>query len=88
MAINKRDWIFIVIILAVFGTFFAISGEEKTVRVPNDEMHAPFPDMVRDMGKKETEVFCKECHDTEEMPLSKEHPPPFRCLFCHKLSQP
>ncbi|PLY01282.1 MAG: cytochrome C [Desulfuromonas sp.] len=87
MAIDKRDWIFIVVIIAVFGTFFAISGEEKTVHVPDNEIHAPFPDMVASMGKKETEVFCRECHDTEEMPLSEEHPPPFRCLFCHKFNE-
>jgi len=87
MAINKRDWIFIVIILAVFGTFYFISGEGTTVRVPANEMHAPFPDMVRDMGKKETEVFCRECHGTEEAPLSEGHSPPFRCLFCHKFSE-
>jgi len=87
MAINKRDWIFVVIVLVVLGIFIGISGEEKTVRVPANEMHAPFPDMVREMGKKETEEFCRECHGTEEMPLSKEHPPPFRCLFCHKFSE-
>mgnify|MGYP001811843783 CR=1 FL=1 len=87
MAINKRDWIFIAIILAVFGTFFMISGEGKTVRVPNDEIHAPFPPMVQSMGKKETEEFCRECHDTEDSPLSEKHPPPFRCLFCHKFSK-
>lgn len=87
MAFNKRDWIFVVIVLAVFGTFIAISGDEKTTRVPTDELHAPFPEMVQSMGKKETEVFCKECHATEEMPLSEEHPPPFRCLFCHKFSK-
>ena len=85
MAIKKSDWIFIAIVVAVFGIFFAISGEETTIKVPTDEIHAPFPEMKQTLGKKETEVFCKECHNTEEMPLSKEHPPPFRCLFCHKF---
>ncbi|PLX75967.1 MAG: cytochrome C [Desulfuromonas sp.] len=87
MKITKRDWIFVALIVIVLGIFIAISGEEKTVRVPTDPTHAAFPDMVERLGKKETEGFCRECHDTEEMPLSAEHPPPFRCLFCHKFEE-
>ena len=48
MRISKKDWIFIAIIAGVFAVFFAISGEEKTKRVPLDDKHqarqpAPLP---------------------------------------------
>ena len=34
MKIDKRDWLFIGLIVAVLGTFFVISGKEKTKFVP------------------------------------------------------
>jgi len=91
MALKKRDWIFLVVILAVFGIFIAISGEEKTKKVPIDETHRPFYDMI-DSGKKKIEVdpLCADCHDGIKIPFPENHPAkpgsaPMRCLFCHKL---
>lgn len=87
MAVNKRDVIFLAIVVAVFGTFFAISGEGTTVRVPYDDIHAQYYPVIKQQGKKAAEVFCKECHNEEKMPFSENHPPPIRCLFCHKTSE-
>lgn len=91
MALKKRDWIFIAVIVAVFGIFIAISGEEKTTKVPLDETHRPFYDMI-DSGKKKIEVdpHCADCHDGVIIPFPPNHPAkpgsaPMRCLFCHKL---
>jgi hypothetical protein len=40
------------------------------------------------MGKKEAERFCHECHTPSGVaPLPDEHPPQYRCLFCHKRDQ-
>jgi hypothetical protein len=40
------------------------------------------------MDKKEAEKFCEECHSPEGVsPLPKDHPPKYRCLFCHKRDQ-
>jgi hypothetical protein len=37
------------------------------------------------MGKKEAEKFCAECHAPDKVaPLPEDHPPKYRCLFCHK----
>jgi hypothetical protein len=37
------------------------------------------------MGKKEAEQFCESCHAPgKEAPLPDNHPPKYRCLFCHK----
>jgi hypothetical protein len=38
------------------------------------------------MEKKAAEKFCEECHNPEGEagPLPKDHPPKYRCLFCHK----
>jgi hypothetical protein len=55
--------------------------EETTKHLPNDEAHAKF----MKMDKKEAEKFCDECHSPEgEYPLPENHPPKYRCLFCHK----
>ena len=42
MKIGKNDWIFIAIIVVVLAVFYAISGTEKTKKVPLDEKHKPF----------------------------------------------
>jgi len=65
------------------GLFFFLwnAPEETTKHMPNDEAHAKF----MKMDKKEAEKFCDECHSSEgEYPLPKDHPPKYRCLFCHK----
>ena len=55
--------------------------EETTKHLPNDEIHAKF----MELGKKEAEKFCEECHNPEgDAPLPENHPPKYRCLFCHK----
>jgi len=87
MAIKKRDWLFVALVVVVLGIFIAISGKEKTTRVPYDDIHAKFYDMLEAKGKKETEKYCKECHNQDNIALSENHPPPFRCLFCHKLKE-
>ena len=62
--------------------FFLIRApEESTARIPHDENHTRF----YDMGKKEAEKFCESCHAPEaDVPLPDNHPPKYRCLFCHK----
>ena len=37
------------------------------------------------MEKKEAEQYCTECHGEDKMvPFPENHPPKYRCLFCHK----
>lgn len=93
MSLKKRDWIFIVIVLAVFGVFYAITGEEKTRKVPYDDIHRPFYEMYK-AGKKKIEIdpLCGECHDGVKIAFPAEHPAkpgaaPMRCLFCHKFQK-
>lgn len=101
MKLNKKDWRFAVLIVAVFGIFFAISGQEKTKLVPDDATHrvsyeaayrnAPGPDasiFARAFfkpDKKAAELFCEPCHRARNVPFPPNHPPKNRCLFCHKL---
>lgn len=88
---NKRDWIFVLIILAVFGTFFLISGEEKTVKMPKDATHQEFYDLrKKGVEKIQVDALCPSCHDGVKIPFPDKHPAkpggaPMRCLFCHKL---
>lgn len=72
--------LFIVICAGLF-LFLWNAPEESTTFMPNDEDHAKF----MQMNKKEAEKFCEECHYPEgEVPLPENHPPKYRCLFCHK----
>ena len=58
--------------------------EETTKHLPNDDDHAKF----MKMDKKEAEKFCNECHAPDGIsPLPADHPPKYRCLFCHKRDQ-
>lgn len=90
MKFGKKDWMFVVLILAVLGIFYAISGEEKTKKVPLDDTHRQFYDMLK-AGKKKIEVdpLCIQCHDGVKITFPANHPVkpeggPMRCLFCHK----
>ncbi len=62
--------------------FLLNAPKETTAPLPHDEMHKAFYE-IKD--KKEAEKFCLECHDQDrQAPLPKDHPPKYRCLFCHK----
>lgn len=91
MSIKKRDWLFIALILTVLAIFIAISGKEKTTRLPKDPTHAAFARMLAE-GKKKIEVdaLCAECHDGVKIAFPEKHPAKpgqgvMRCLFCHKV---
>ena len=92
MRITKKDWIFIAIIIAVFGIFYLISGKETTARVPLDDNHKASYDIYKQTGSKmEADKGCPQCHfEPGGVPFPKNHPVkpkdgPSRCLFCHKL---
>jgi len=91
MAFKKRDWLFITIVVAVIGIFYFLTGETKTTRVPTDEIHRPFYEMMAaGKAKKEVDPLCADCHDGVQIPFPPDHPAkpgaaPMRCLFCHKL---
>ena len=91
MKLGKRDWIFIGIIAVVVVVFIAISGPEKTKKVPLDATHQQCYDLMK-AGKKKSEVdpLCADCHDGVKIVFPANHPAkpaggPMRCLFCHKL---
>jgi len=90
--IGKKDWLFIAIIIVVLGIFWAISGEEKTRKVPYDNPHRPSYEIVKKSGSKlEADKRCPACHNEREgVRFPANHPVkpkdgPMRCLFCHKL---
>ena len=72
--------LFVVVCIGLF-LFLWNAPEETTKYLPNDEDHAEF----MKMDKKGAEKFCNECHSPDGVsPLPEEHPPKYRCLFCHK----
>jgi len=86
MALKKRDWI----LLAIGGVILLVlwlAPEETTKRIPDDATHHRFHEIVKLEGKKAAEKFCEECHNESGVPFPKDHPPKFRCLFCHKLAE-
>ena len=64
--------------------FLSIAPEESTTPLPNDTIHEPFHQIK---SKKEADKLCVACHEQAgSAPLPEDHPPPYRCLFCHKRS--
>lgn len=84
---RKNILIYNLIFIVVCGGLFLFlwrAPEETTKHLPNDENHATF----MKMDKKEAEKFCEECHSPDGIaPLPEDHPPKYRCLFCHKRDQ-
>ncbi len=95
MKIGRKDWWFIGLGAAVLIIFFVISGPEKTKKVPYDEKHKPFYQIVKFTGSKmEADKGCPACHNELPggIPFPPKHPVkpkegPMRCLFCHKLQK-
>jgi len=81
---GKKTLIYNLLFLTVCGGLFLFlwnAPPETTARLPHDDNHERF----HKMGKKEAEKFCTECHTPDgRMPLPADHPPKYRCLFCHK----
>lgn len=73
--------IFLLVCVAVIAVLVR-APKETTAYLPHDEIHIKFYEID---SKKEAEQFCKKCHNVDgQAPLGKNHPPPYRCLFCHK----
>lgn len=83
---KKRDILLLIGALAII-LFLVAAPDETTKRVPSDETHQRFYSLVQAEGKKAAEKFCEECHNEDQVAFPKDHPPKFRCLFCHKLDQ-
>ena len=81
---TKNIFIYNLLFVIVCGGLFLFlwkAPEETTKYLPSDEDHIKF----MKMDKKEAEKFCDECHSPEgASPLPEDHPPKYRCLFCHK----
>lgn len=84
MAAKKKTYIYNILFLLICGGLFLFlwsAPPETTAHLPDDEDHERF----MSMGKKEAEKFCTECHAPDMVaPLAEDHPPKYRCLFCHK----
>ena len=96
MKIKKQDWMFIGIAALVLAIFLAISGEEKTRKVPLNENHKQFYELVKQKGKagkKEADLFCPQCHNEKGgIPFPPGHPVkpkdgPMGCHLCHKFQE-
>lgn len=81
---KKRDLIVIGLAVLILAVLWA-APKESTKRVPYDTIHAKFYTIAKKDGKKAAEKYCENCHNPKQIPFPKNHPPKFRCLFCHKL---
>jgi len=76
--------LFITTCLVVLTALF-LAPDETTTRLPHDQEHELFHTMN---SRKEADKLCITCHDQGKIsPLPEDHPPPYRCLFCHKRDQ-
>lgn len=93
MKITKNDRYFIVLVIAVLAIFYAISGKEKTKKVPYNDTHRQFYSLVA-AGKSlhEIDALCARCHDGVRIPFPAKHPlkpsaGPMSCHLCHKYDK-
>jgi hypothetical protein len=84
MTIKKRDWLLFGLVAIIVLVLWA-APDETTKRIPDNAIHHRFFDIIAKDGKKAAEKFCEECHNKDNVPFPANHPPKFRCLFCHKL---
>jgi cytochrome c5 len=87
LSFKKRDLILIAVAILILA-FLWQAPPESTSRVPYDETHLRYHELVKSDGKKAAERFCEECHNADIVPFPAEHPRKARCLFCHKLGSP
>jgi cytochrome c5 len=96
MKISKNDWLFIALIVAVLAVFVAISGKEKTKKVPFNDNHRSFYAMAANdglKGQKAADQGCPKCHNEKGgIPFPAKHPVkpsagPMSCHLCHKYDK-
>lgn len=77
-------WLINLIFVLVCGSIFVFLWQAPPVAtppLPQDSQHEPFFGQPR----KEAEKQCAACHGPGmSNPLPEDHPPPHRCLFCHR----
>jgi len=86
---NRKKYLLINAAFTVFCggilIFLLKAPKETTPFLPHDTHHDRFFSLE---SKKEAELSCLACHDLgKEAPLPENHPPKYRCLFCHKRNR-
>lgn len=84
LSLKKRDFLLIGIAIIILA-FLWQAPPESTSRVPLDDNHSRFYEIVKQDGKKAAEKFCEDCHNADGVPFPEGHPSKYRCLFCHKI---
>ncbi|MFW2367929.1 MAG: hypothetical protein ACN4GW_16045 [Desulforhopalus sp.] len=85
---KKKTRVINILFLILCGAILIVlinAPEETTAPLPHDDTHERFHAIE---GKKAAEKFCSACHEKNQVaPLPENHPPKYRCLFCHKRQQ-
>jgi len=87
LKLKKRDFFLIGIAILILAVLWQ-APPESTSRVPFDDIHGKYYEIVKNDGKKAAEKFCEECHNKDNVPFPDGHPAKYRCLFCHKMVTP
>jgi cbb3-type cytochrome oxidase cytochrome c subunit len=84
MALNRRDWIFIVLAGLLLGLLVVKGTNRRAKKLPGDAVHRPFAaSLAQGVNREIVEKGCPACHNPVVRPLSPEHPPKEQCLICH-----
>lgn len=86
-SLKKRDLLLVGVAVLILA-FLWQAPPESTSRVPHDETHSQYFDLVKAEGKKAAEKHCEKCHNASDVPFPEGHPAKYRCLFCHKMERP
>jgi hypothetical protein len=86
-SLKKRDFLLVGVAVVILAVLW-IAPPESTSRVPWDDNHRQYYDIVNKEGKKAAEQFCENCHNKDNVPFPEGHPTKYRCLLCHKMETP
>ncbi len=88
MKVTKRDLLLMAVVLLVLALVIIGTRDEKGKPVPLDDRHDSFyKAMEKGANRIDVEKGCVVCHNPQDNPLPKKHPPKEECLICHKLHE-
>jgi len=87
MALKGRDGIFLLLVGIIIAVLLVSNLRDQPPGFPNNDRHQPFVTALAQGTQRTTvEAGCVTCHNPQQRPLTKQHPPKEQCLICHSVT--
>jgi hypothetical protein len=85
MKFTKNDLFIIVPVVVLLLALLLTTGKDNAPPLPADGKHSGFLEqLAAGQSRAQVEKGCLVCHNPQQRPLVKNHPPKEQCLICHK----